>query len=389
MIRLLSIQPVAERGGSDQALLRLVRSLPPADFDCHVAVPAPHPLAAEFAAAGATLHVVPMRRVSTSNRLRDWAAYATGWPGTVRRLTALGREIRAHLVHTNSLHSWYGWAAARWLAVPHVWHAREIVVQSSTALRLERALTRRFASRVLAVSEAVAAQLDPANVVVIRDDPDPAEFTPARAGQFRPRIGVGATTPLAAAAGRIDTWKGVDVLLDAFPAVRAAIPDAELVVTGSPVAGKEQYAETLARRAAATPGVHWLGPRDDIPDLLADLDVLVLASTDPEPYGLILVEALASGTPVVATDQGGPPEIIAGAAPGAGRLVPPRDPAALAAAIVATLRDKIDADRAGRPRLLAPEPAPYAAVFRDAVARGLRTTRPGAGNVDPAESGPP
>ena len=63
------MQPVAERGGSDQALLRLVRSLPRGEFDFHIAVPGPSPLAAEFEAAGATLHIIPMARLSTSQGL--------------------------------------------------------------------------------------------------------------------------------------------------------------------------------------------------------------------------------------------------------------------------------------------------------------------------------
>jgi hypothetical protein len=71
-ITILSVQPVAERGGSDQALLRLVRSLPRGDFDFHIAVPGPSPLAAEFEAAGATLHVVPMARLSTSHSAGQW-----------------------------------------------------------------------------------------------------------------------------------------------------------------------------------------------------------------------------------------------------------------------------------------------------------------------------
>ena len=56
MIRLLTIQPVAERGGSDQALARMLRSLPPAEFECHVVVPAEPPLRPEFEAAGAAVH---------------------------------------------------------------------------------------------------------------------------------------------------------------------------------------------------------------------------------------------------------------------------------------------------------------------------------------------
>ena len=74
------MQPVAERGGSDQALLRLVRSLPRDEFDFHIAVPGPSPLAAEFAAAGATLHIVPMERLSTSHDAGTWARYVAGWP---------------------------------------------------------------------------------------------------------------------------------------------------------------------------------------------------------------------------------------------------------------------------------------------------------------------
>jgi glycosyltransferase involved in cell wall biosynthesis len=142
-------------------------------------------------------------------------------------------------------------------------------------------------------------------------------------------------------------------------------------VIGGPVTGKEDLFASLAARAASMPGVHWLGPRGDVADVIADLDLFVLPSTEPEPYGLVLVEALASGVPVVATDAGGPPEILAAAAPGAGRLVPPRDAPALAAAIVAALGrlSATSADvRAARVPLRSPEPEPFAQVFRDVVA---------------------
>src|SRR6266436_6578601 len=91
-IRILSVQPVAERGGSDQALLRLVRSLPRGEFDFHIALPGPSPLAAEYAAAGATLHEVPMQRLSTSHGPGEWTGYVAGWPVAVARLTALARR---------------------------------------------------------------------------------------------------------------------------------------------------------------------------------------------------------------------------------------------------------------------------------------------------------
>jgi glycosyltransferase involved in cell wall biosynthesis len=373
----LSVQPVAERGGSDQALLRLSRQLVQAGWAVHVALPGTSPMAAEFTSAGVTLHVVPMRRISTSHALGAWLGYLLAWPLSVLRLWRLARAIRPDVVHSNSLHSWYGWAAA-WLAhKPHIWHAREIVVQSNAALRLERFLAKHFAERVLAVSAAVASQLDPRNVVVVHEEADATEFFPGRAGRARGTFGLPDDALVVGYVGRIDTWKGVDVLLEALPllhreralAAGSGGARAEVVVAGGTVAGKEEYAGSLAGKAGEL-GAHWLGPLPGplAGDLIADLDCLAYPSTEPEPWGLVLVEALASGTPAVGTDAGGAPEILAGLPAEAGRLVPPRDPAALAAAIASLLPASTSTEqRQARPVLRSGEPAPYPELF-EAVA---------------------
>jgi len=355
----------------------MLRSLPSDEFECHVVVPADPPLRRELEATGTRVHVVPMRRISTSHDVGEWLAYATGWPVAVTRLTRLIRRLQIDVVHSNSLHSWYGWAAAAIARKPHVWHAREIVVQSGAALRVERFLASHFAARVVCGSRAIARQLDPRNTVVVYDSPDAAVFNPARAGHFRARAGIPDDAPVAGAAGRIDTWKGIDVLLDAWPRMKAAEPALHLGIAGAPVTGKEQYADALAQRARALADVHWLGGLDEdgVADLLADLDVLVLPSTVPEPYGLAAVEALASGTPVVATDAGGPREILGLASSGAGVLVPPGDAAALADAVVAIVADAgptATATRAVRPSRWAPPGSPRIADLLRAVAAGRR-----------------
>lgn len=379
--RILSVHPVAERGGSDFCLLRIVRTLVDAGWDCHIVMPGTSPLAKEFEAAGATLHVVPMRRITQSGSVWYWVGYVLRWPVAEVRLARLAKCIDAGVVHTNALHCWYGWAVARVLRLPHIWHAREIVVQSPAALRLERWLCRHFAWKVVAASGAVAEQLAGADVVVIHDVPDFEEFRPQNAGRFRAEAGIGDGTRLAGAAGRFDTWKGFDVVLDAVGPLRVARPDVEVVIAGGPVAGKEEYAEQLARRAAGMDGVHWLGMRTDMPELLADLDVFMLASTGPEPFASVLAEALASGVPVVATDHGGSPEMLADVqAPempadvqdGAGLLVPPGDAPALARAVarLVPLGPSSESERRGRRAMRVTQAMTFDELFEQARLSG-------------------
>jgi glycosyltransferase involved in cell wall biosynthesis len=328
-------------------------------------------MADELRSAGAFLHIVPMRRLSTSHGWTEWVAYLVNWPLSVLRLWLLARRVGATVVHSNSLHSWYGWAAALLARRPHIWHAREVVTQSRLALRVERLLTRHFATQVLAVSGTVAAQLPGANVQVVTEEADPSEFWPGRAGRARARYGLADDTMVTGYVGRIDTWKGVDVLLDAIP----LLGQAQVVVAGGPVAGKESYFLSMAERARLL-GAHWLGqlPGPLAADLIADLDCLIYPSTTPEPFGLAVVEALACGVPVVSTDAGGPREVMAGLPPEAGRLVPPGDAAALASAVLAVLALPPGSTstnlRQARPVLRAGAAPPYPEIFSEVARRG-------------------
>jgi len=372
---MLSVQPVAEAYGSDQALLSLVGHLGEAGWRCHLALPGRSPLAAQFEAVGAVMHELAMAKVSTSDGPSGVVRYVLGWPVTNARVVALARRVGADVIHSNSLHSWYGFAPAWLLGTPHIWHAREITFQSAAVRRLERALARRGATSVVAVSAAVAARLDPANVRVIFDEADPAVFGPGRAGQFRARCQIPDQAPVAGLVARIDTWKGVEVVLDAARVIHDRRPEVVVVVAGGPLPGpKAQYYQDMEAKAAATPGVRWLGYRPDVAELIADLDVLVMASTEPEPFGLVVVEALASGVPVVATDHGGPPEILAQAEPTAGRLVAPGDVDAMAEAVLALLPEAgSDATaRQARPVLRKPTRPAFGTHFEEVAAGGRR-----------------
>jgi glycosyltransferase involved in cell wall biosynthesis len=134
--------------------------------------------------------------------------------------------------------------------------------------------------------------------------------------------------PLAVCVARLSRQKGQDVLLDAWPAVRERVPDAELALVG----GGASRVQLEARRVA---GVRFAGERSDVPDWLAGADVVVSASRW-EGMSLAILEAMARGRSIVATDVAGSHEQLGGEA---GVVVPPEDPDALAAEIVRRLAD--------------------------------------------------
>ena len=188
---------------------------------------------------------------------------------------------------------------------------------------------------VLADSQAVADRLDglDAHVVYcpIELDPPPADAPWQRAN--------GGGGPVVGFVGRIEPRKGVLDLIAAAPAIRAASPGAEVVIVGDDP--WDAFPDYLAQVRAARDVVHvpW---HDNAPGLMRHLDVLV-APSHQEPFGTVLSEAMAVGTPVVATRVGGLAEVVDDGVTGV--LVEPGEPAALAAAVIDVLgrRDTMSA----------------------------------------------
>lgn len=156
---------------------------------------------------------------------------------------------------------------------------------------------------------------------------DPARVT-ADARMLHTQLGGGA--PLLLMVGRITRWKGHDVLLRAL----AQLPDLPWVLAVAGSAKHGAYLDglrQLADRLGIADRVRWLGPRHDVAALNMAADVALSCSTQPEAFGRVAIEAMAMGTPVIATAHGGSLETVADGE--TGRLVPPDDAEALAAAL--------------------------------------------------------
>jgi glycosyltransferase involved in cell wall biosynthesis len=157
----------------------------------------------------------------------------------------------------------------------------------------------------------------------------------------RAELGVGEGELLFGVFGRLQRWKGQDVFVKAAAEIASARPNVRFVVVGGSEFGLEpEYAEEL-RRLADTPALAarmgFTGFRNDVARLMAACDVVCHTSRVQEPFGLVVIEAMAVGRPVIATMGGGPSEIISSDEEGV--LVPADDPGALARAGLALIDD--------------------------------------------------
>lgn len=136
-------------------------------------------------------------------------------------------------------------------------------------------------------------------------------------------------------AGRLESWKGQDVFLRAASDVSRDVPQARFVVLGGALYGRDHaYAAALPRLASAlgiADKVAFTGHRDDALAVVAGSDLVAHCSTTPEPFGMVVVEAMALGRPVIASNTGGPAEIVDSGH--TGLLVRPGDPDVLAQAM--------------------------------------------------------
>lgn len=252
------------------------------------------------------------------------------------RLARLIRREKVHAVHTHSsIDAWVGGSAARLARVPVV-RSRHVSIPIRAGLNPVYTL---LADRIVTSGEAIrrlviAAGARPEVVVALPAGVDLETFAPGPPSE-RLRGELGEGRPVVGSVAMFRGSKGHEHLLDAFRALPGEFPRARLLLVGDGI--RRQWVEELARERGLVAAVTFTGFRRDVPELLRLMDCFVLASTRTEGVPQSLLQAMATGVPVVAAATGGIPEVIADGQ--TGRLVPPGDPAALAAALAEVLRD--------------------------------------------------
>jgi glycosyltransferase involved in cell wall biosynthesis len=259
------------------------------------------------------------------------------------RLYSLMRKERPHIVHTHTAKAGFlGRLAARLAGVPvvvhtfhgHVLHGYYGAVKNELLRRVEQSLAW-VTDRLVTVSEQVKndlvgygiAKADKISVVPLGFNLEPILNSHTQQGEFRREMGLSDKIKLVGIVGRIFPIKNHALFLESAARIAAREPAARFVVVGDGVL--RPTLEKQARELGINDRVLFTGWRRDLPRICADLDVLVVSS-DNEGTPVSAIEAMASGCPVVATRVGGLPDLIEEHK--TGRLVSPRDAAALASA---------------------------------------------------------
>ena len=354
-------------GGSYHMLSRFLEGLDPEQFDTHVVLslldrqPAPEDSAPMrlFREKGFRTHLlyVPVNQISAG--VFGMLRYGIELLAATWRLWRLIRRERIELVYSNSLNLLASGFAARLAGVRSVYHIHEIVRKPKPVARLLARLVGALADRLICVSKAAQAPFKEVGVaehklVHVANCIDLSRFDAGKAdgAAVRAEFLRNSADRLVVSVGRVVPKKGHEVLVAAAQQVVQRFPGVRFLIVGDRKRGHDPYAEGLERQIrdlGLQEQVRLTGPRSDVAELMAAADVAVLATSSqatPESFGLVVLEALAMGTPVVASNLGGIPEILPDGR--FGKLFPPGDAKALAEALLALLQDPEKAKALGK-----------------------------------------
>jgi len=359
-IRVLFVSHDTAMFGAQRTLLTLIAAIDRNAISPILVVPHDGPLG--YAAAELDIPVFVRKQVPwvdvldgsfRGNRLRHLYRFLRTLHTRCRALEELIADHGVELVYTNTVTGIEGAIAALRTRKPHVWHIHECILSNGDFMPLlpYRLLCAAvgFLSRSIIFCSRTAARDYPAlsgKASIVHNGLPGSPLRnrrAARSGAER-ELGIEVGSKIVAVVGALNPYKDHLTFLAAVERVARRVEKAIFLIVGP---GSELCTQTIRRRIAdlgLDSQVRLLGWRDDIQDLLAAIDVLVISSRQ-ESFGLTAIEALAMETPVVATRCGGPEEVLEDGV--TGLLVPVKDPLALAEAIERLLLDPKLARRLG------------------------------------------
>jgi glycosyltransferase involved in cell wall biosynthesis len=359
LLRILFYNHTGRVSGAERVLLMILANLDRKRFEPAVACPDGE-LATSCSSLGIKHGSIEEFRAChswTPRRIIEHLFYIVE---TARSLRRVIRDLPPGLIHANGVRSGIiASAATIGMRIPVLWHVHDILPRGPIGIAI-RWLALFRATAIVAVSNATAERFrgiafllfgSHTPVRTVYNGIELEEFRPEPGSRRSKRIELELSGSQFAVGivAQITPRKGQLELIRAFAPMARALPEATLLVVGEPIYGPDgAYLEALKReseRLGLRGQVRFLGHRKDVAGILQALDLLVLNSSS-EPFAVVLLEALASGTPVLATAVDGVPELITDGR--TGFLVEPGKPEDLTSRLLELARDADKRATAGR-----------------------------------------
>jgi glycosyltransferase involved in cell wall biosynthesis/GT2 family glycosyltransferase len=328
---ILFVSHISDLSGAPISLSLLVKNLNKGKYHPIVALPDPGPIKS---------------KLNTSNI--NYQVYKDNFIHKIfpsLKIYRILKERQIDLIYLNTSATIWAAKAARPLGIPVISHIREDLRGPNNLVI--RAKIRSWSDKIILISNWMKSFIRSNKAVVVHNAIDISDFRSL--DPDRVRLEFDLKGKIIVFVGSLEERKGVRHLIKAFPAIRASVPDAKLLIVGKPLPGQKNYLNTL-KSLAKNGNIIFMGTRPDVYDVMAAGDLLVAPSLS-EPFGRIIIEAMGCGKPVVATNVGGIPEIIEDGK--TGLLVPPGNEKSLADAVIKLLTNRPLADSlaaAGRER---------------------------------------
>lgn len=339
--KILFLEQYAKLSGGQRVLLSLIKGLK----DCYhlcVVVPGRGDLTAELERLNIEYTIFPMGYYALGKKtLFDMLTYTMRIPYLTHKLKSLIKAKNIDLVYANGARSFvWGTIACHLTKTAMIWHLHSIFAKGLIRRLCIFFGKARIVKKIIAVSGAVKSPLPGLSekTEIIYNAVDTGAYFPKdeKSGLLRKQLKIG-DNPLIAMVGFLMPWKGIGDLIRAAKIVNSRYPQAKFAIVGDVLYDKtgqryKQHLTRLVNELDLNSNVLFSGFRDDVPEIMRQLDIFVLASKKPDPCPTSLIQAMASGAAAIATAFGGPAEIISDSEDGL--LYAPGDYQALAEKIL-------------------------------------------------------
>ena len=351
--RILFFDHTARMSGGERSLLLILKKIDKTKFEPFLVTPEDGPLSKEAGLIGIKTETIGIPGVVLERKRTETSiifllfSFIALLP-TVLRLVLFIKKRGIDLIYTNSQKAHIiGLFAGLFSGIPVIWHFRDILNEGYLR-KLVTFLGVRFTKAIIAISKAVAEQfvvLGRTNkrIKVIYNAIDVDDFEERQKDSktnLRKEYKLPPNSKIIASIGQIAQWKGQEYLIYTARELVKSFSNLYFFIIGESLFKEDDYKERIQKLVmefGLEKKVFFTGFRWDIPGVMSNIDVLLHTTVEPEPFGRVLIEAMAAGKPVIAFDNGAASEVLKD---GTGLLVAPFDSKALVNAVVMLMRDK-------------------------------------------------